>query len=91
MPFAEFAARSFTVPSIRNNAPELAEYMVWSNARESPCRTERQYTGTTSETLGRGRYRSECSKPDGFHIRIMLAWRARGSSRHPRSRTQTPL
>ena len=34
MPFAKFAARSFTVPSIQNNAPELPGVYGLSNARE---------------------------------------------------------
>jgi hypothetical protein len=34
MPFAEFAGRSFTVASIRKNAPESAGVYGLSNARE---------------------------------------------------------
>ena len=34
MPFADCAARSFTIPSVRKNAPELSGVYGLSNARE---------------------------------------------------------
>jgi excinuclease UvrABC nuclease subunit len=34
MPFVDCAARSFTVPSVRKNAPELSGVYGLSNARE---------------------------------------------------------
>jgi len=88
MPFADCTAKSFTVPSVRKNAPELSGVYGLSNAREwlfvgqgNNIRAQLlEHLNEVDTTL-------MASKPQGFCVRVMPAFRAHPPSGCAGSRT----